>query len=85
MHVFIIGAPASGKMTIGQELSKLTDATLFFSTINQLISHSKSIKILQRKCGNLFVELTFLFLEQAPGNHRSVILTGVIDFQINTN
>ena len=50
MHVFIIGAPASGKMTIGQELSK-----------------SKSIRILRKKCGNLFVELTFLFLEQAPG------------------
>lgn len=31
MHVFIIGAPASGKMTIGQELSKLTGATLFFN------------------------------------------------------
>lgn len=66
MHVFIIGAPASGKMTIGQELSKLTGATLFFN--HQPIDFdSKSIKILQRKCGNLFVELTFLFLEQAPG------------------
>ena len=31
MHVFIIGAPAAGKMTIGQELSKLTGATLFFN------------------------------------------------------
>ena len=31
MHIFIIGAPASGKMTIGQELSKLTGATLFFN------------------------------------------------------
>ena len=31
MHVFIIGAPASGKMTIGQELSRLTDATLFYN------------------------------------------------------
>ena len=66
MHVFIIGAPAAGKMTIGQELSKLTGATLFL-TINQLISHSKSIRILRKKCGNLFVALTFLFLEQAPG------------------
>lgn len=66
MHVFIIGAPVAGKMTIGQELSKLTGATLF-STIKPLILHSKSIKILQRKCGNLFVALTFLFLEQALG------------------
>ena len=31
MHLFIIGAPASGKMTIGQELSRLTDATLFYN------------------------------------------------------
>ena len=31
MHIFIIGAPASGKMTIGQELSRLTDATLFYN------------------------------------------------------
>ena len=31
MHLFIIGAPASGKMTIGQELSRLTDATLFYT------------------------------------------------------
>ena len=31
MHLFIIGAPASGKMTIGQELSRLTDSTLFYN------------------------------------------------------
>ncbi|HFV3281718.1 TPA: shikimate kinase [Streptococcus pneumoniae] len=31
MHLFIIGAPESGKMTIGQELSRLTDATLFYN------------------------------------------------------
>ena len=38
MHVFIIGAPASGKMTIGQELSRLTDSTLFI-TIKPSILH----------------------------------------------
>ena len=31
MHLFIIGAPASGKMTIGQELSRLTYSTLFYN------------------------------------------------------
>ena len=63
MHLFIIGAPASGKMTIGQELSLLTDSTLFYN--HQAIDFAlESIRIIPRRCGNLFVESPFLSLEQ---------------------
>lgn len=79
MHVFIIGAPASGKMTIGQELSKLTGATLFFN--HQPIDFA--LKIYQDFTEEMweFVRgINFSFLGTSARNHRSVILTGVIDF-----
>ena len=63
MHLFIIGAPASGKMTIGQELSRLTDATLFYN--HQAIDFALEIyQDFTEECGNLFVESPFLSLEQ---------------------
>ncbi|OFN95615.1 shikimate kinase [Streptococcus sp. HMSC074B11] len=79
MHVFIIGAPASGKMTIGQELSKLTGATLFFN--HQPIDFA--LEIYQDYTEEMweFVRgITFSFLGASARNQRSVILTDVIDF-----
>ena len=79
MHVFIIGAPASGKMTIGQELSRLTDATLFYN--HQAIDFA--LEIYQDYTEEMweFVRgMTFSFLGASARNRRSVILTDAIDF-----
>ena len=79
MHLFIIGAPASGKMTIGQELSRLTDSTLFYN--HQVIDFA--LEIYQDYTEEMweFVRgITFSFLGASVRNQRSVILTDVIDF-----
>ena len=79
MHLFIIGAPASGKMTIGQELSLLTDSTLFYN--HQAIDFA--LEIYQDYTEEMweFVRgMTFSFLGASARNQRSVILTDVIDF-----
>ena len=79
MHIFIIGAPASGKMTIGQELSRLTNAILFYN--HQAIDFA--LEIYQDYTEEMweFVRgITFSFLGASARNHRSVILTDVIDF-----
>ena len=79
MHLFIIGAPASGKMTIGQELSRLTSATLFYN--HQAIDFA--LEIYQDYTEEMweFVRgITFSFLGASARNQRYVILTDVIDF-----
>lgn len=79
MHLFIIGAPASGKMTIGQELSRLTASTLFYN--HQAIDFA--LEIYQDYTEEMweFVRgMTFSFLGASARNQRSVILTDVIDF-----
>ena len=79
MHIFIIGAPASGKMTIGQELSRKTNATLFYN--HQAIDFA--LEIYQDHTEEMweFVRgITFSFLGASARNQRSVILTDVIDF-----
>ena len=84
MHVFIIGAPASGKMTIGQELSKLTGATLFFN--HQPIDFALAIyQDFTEEMWEFVRSVNFSFLGTSARNHRSVILTGVIDFSNQYN
>ena len=84
MHVFIIGAPASGKMTIGQELSKFTGATLFFN--NQPIDFALEIyQDFTEEMWEFVRGIYFSFLGTSARNHRSVILTGVIDFSNQYN
>ena len=79
MHVFIIGAPAAGKMTIGQELSKLTGATLFFN--HQTIDFALEIyQDFTEEMWEFVRSVNFSFLGTSARNHRSVILTGVTDF-----
>lgn len=79
MHVFIIGAPAAGKMTIGQELSKLTGATLFFN--HQTIDFALAIyQDFTEEMWEFVRSVNFSFLGTSARNHRSVILTGVTDF-----
>ena len=79
MHVFIIGAPASGKMTIGQELSKLTGATLFFN--HQPIDFALEIyQDFTEEMWEFVRSVNFSFLETSARYHRSVILTDVLDF-----
>ena len=84
MHVFIIGAPASGKMTIGQELSKLTGATLFFN--HQPIDFALEIyQDFTEEMWEFVRGVNFSFLGTSARHHRSVILTGVIDFSNQYN
>ena len=84
MHVFIIGAPASGKMTIGQELSKLTGATLLFN--HQPIDFALEIyQDFTEEMWEFVRGIYFSFLGTSARNHRSVILTGVIDFSNQYN
>ena len=79
MHVFIIGAPASGKMTIGQELSKLTGATLFFN--HQPIDFALEIyQDFTEEMWEFVRSVNFSFLEISARHLRSVVLTGVTDF-----
>ena len=79
MHVFIIGAPAAGKMTIGQELSKLTGATLFFN--HQPIDFALEIyQDFTEEMWEFVRGMTFSFLGASARNQRYVILTDVIDF-----
>lgn len=79
MHLFIIGAPASGKMTIGQELSRMTDATLFYN--HQPIDFALEIyQDFSEEMWGLVRRINFSFLETSARNHRSMILTDVIDF-----
>ena len=84
MHVFIIGAPAAGKMTIGQELSKLTGATLFFN--HQPIDFALEIyQDFTEEMWEFVRGIYFSFLGTSARNRRSVILTGVIDFSNQYN
>lgn len=79
MHIFIIGAPASGKMTIGQELSRLADATLFYN--HQAIDFALEIyQDFTEEMWEFVRGMTFSFLGASARNQRSVILTDVIDF-----
>ena len=79
MHLFIIGAPASGKMTIGQELSRKTSATLFYN--HQAIDLALEIyQDFTEEMWEFVRGITFSFLGASARNHRSVILTDVIDF-----
>ena len=79
MHLFIIGAPASGKMTIGQELSRLTDANLFYN--HQAIDFALEIyQDFTEEMWEFVRGITFSFLGASARNQRSVILTDVIDF-----
>ena len=79
MHVFIIGAPAAGKMTIGQELSKLTGASLFFN--HQTIDFALGIyQDFTEEMWEFVRGITFSFLGASARNQRYVILTGVTDF-----
>ena len=79
MHVFIIGAPASGKMTIGQELSRLTDSTLFYN--HQAIDFALEIyQDYSEEMWEFVRGITFSFLGASARNQRYVILTDVIDF-----
>ena len=79
MHLFIIGAPASGKMTIGQELSRLTDATLFYN--HQAIDFALEIyQDFTEEMWEFVRGMIFSFLGASARNQRYVILTDVIDF-----
>lgn len=66
-------------MTIGQELSRLTDATLFYN--HQAIDFALEIyQDFTEEMWEFVRGITLSFLETSAWNHRSMILTDVIDF-----
>lgn len=78
MNLIIIGAQASGKMTIGQEIEKMTDMTLFHN--------HDSIDFVRRfmEYGPISTELIrkirMNFFEAFAKANRGLIFTVVIDF-----
>ncbi|MFD0845286.1 AAA family ATPase [Streptococcus saliviloxodontae] len=78
MNIVLIGAQAAGKMTIGQELEKMTDLTLFHNheTIDFVI------KFLPRteESVALIHKIRFEFFETFSKTGQQMIFTVVIDF-----
>ncbi|MGT2755741.1 AAA family ATPase [Streptococcus ovuberis] len=79
MNVLIIGAPASGKMTVGQELERLTGATLVHNheTIDFVL---KFIPDFNEEMMNLNSRLTFTICDSFAQYGRKWIGTSVINF-----
>ena len=81
VSIFIIGAPASGKMTIGQELEKLTNAKLFHNheSIDFALKFMDefSIEMLE-----FHQEITLAAMTAFARQGRNMIGTGVINFDI---
>lgn len=81
VSIFIIGAPASGKMTIGQELEKLTNAKLFHNheSIDFALKFMDefSIEMLE-----FHQDITLAAMTAFARQGRNMIGTGVINFDI---
>lgn len=78
MNTIIIGAQASGKMTIGQELANLTGATLFHN--HETIDFVLKFMPMSDQAKTLIDQLRFAFLKTFAQTGQEVIFTVVIDF-----
>ncbi len=78
MNIILIGAQASGKMTIGQELEKLTDLTLFHN--HESIDFVTKFIPMSSEARELIDELRLLFFKTFAKRQQSIIFTVVIDF-----
>lgn len=81
MNVFIIGAQASGKMTVGQELAKLTGAKLFHN--HQSIDFTLELMDeFSPEMMELNSYIVFGVLRTFARLNRPIISTGLVDFNV---
>ncbi|VEH34840.1 shikimate kinase [Streptococcus equi subsp. equi] len=72
MNIILIGAQASGKMTIGQELEKLTDLTLFHN--HESIDFVTKFIPMSSEARELIDELRLLFLKHLQNVSNQLFL-----------
>ncbi|EFR44851.1 hypothetical protein [Streptococcus pseudoporcinus] len=78
MNLIFIGAQASGKMTIGQEVAKLTEMTLFHN--HETIDFVLRFMPWSKDATDLITKIRFDFFETFAKIGRPMIFTIVIDF-----
>lgn len=78
MNLIIIGAQASGKMTIGQEVAKLTEMTLFHN--HETIDFVLKFMPWSKDATDLITKIRFDFFETFAKIGQPMIFTIVIDF-----
>lgn len=78
MNLIIIGAQASGKMTIGQELEKISDLTLFHN--HESIDFVTRFLPMSPEARELIDAIRFDFFQAFAKANRGLIFTVVIDF-----
>lgn len=78
MNLIIIGAQASGKMTIGQEVAKLTEMTLFHN--HETIDFVLKFMPWSKDATDLITKIRFDFFETFAKTGQAMIFTVVIDF-----
>ncbi|WP_249630138.1 ATP-binding protein [Streptococcus uberis] len=78
MNLVIIGAQASGKMTIGQEVEKMTEMTLFHN--HESIDFVLKFMPWSKDATDLITKIRFDFFETFAKIGQPMIFTIVIDF-----
>ncbi|VTS12683.1 shikimate kinase [Streptococcus pseudoporcinus] len=78
MNLILIGAQASGKMTIGQEVAKLTEMTLFHN--HETIDFVLKFMPWSKDATDLITKIRFDFFETFAKIGQPMIFTIVIDF-----
>lgn len=78
MNLIIIGAQASGKMTIGQEIKKRTELVLFHN--HESIDFVTKFFPMSDEARELINAIRLKFFETAAKTNRELIFTVVIDF-----
>lgn len=78
MNLVIIGAQASGKMTIGQEVAKMTEMTLFHN--HETIDFVLKFIPWSKNATDLITKIRFDFFETFAKIGQPMIFTIVIDF-----
>ena len=78
MNLVIIGAQASGKMTIGQEIEKMTNMTLFHN--HDRIDFVRRFMEYGSISTELIRKIRMNFFEAFAQSNKPLIVTVVIDF-----
>lgn len=78
MNIILIGAQASGKMTIGQELEKISDSVLFHN--HETIDFVTKFIPMSTEARELIDAVRLEFFETFAKTGQDIIFTVVIDF-----
>ena len=78
MNLIIIGAQASGKMTVGQEVERLTDLVLFHN--HESIDFVTKFFPMSDEARELINDIRMKFFETSAKTDLGLIFTVVIDF-----